>query len=63
MTQPNFDRIANQGPTEYDNLDDEELRKLINAAARTKGLQGNIQPQARPAQKKVVDLDLYLGGA
>lgn len=63
MSQPNFDRIADQGPSEYDKLSDDDLRKLINDAARTKGLQGNIQPQARPAQKKVVDLDLYLGGA
>lgn len=62
MSQPNFERIANQGPSEYDKLSDEELRKLINDAARTKGLAGNIQPQVRPPQKKVVDLDALFGG-
>ncbi len=62
MNQPNFDTLGQQGPTQYDNLSDEDLRKLINDAARTKGLQGNIQPQHRPAPKKVVDLDQYLGG-
>lgn len=62
MSQPNFDRIANQGPSEYDKLSDDDLRKLINDAARVKGLHGNIQPQYRPPQKKVVDLDQYLGG-
>jgi len=62
MSQPNFDRIANQPPTEYDKLSDEELRKLINDAARTKGLQGNIPAQYRPPVKKVIDLDAILGG-
>lgn len=63
MNQPNPDKLAQQGPSEYDNLSNEDLRKLINDAARLKGRAGNLQPQVRPVAKKVVDLDQYLGGS
>jgi hypothetical protein len=37
--------------TEYDNLSDEELRKLLNAC------KVRVQPQIRPATPKYTDLD------
>lgn len=61
MNQPNFDQMANQGSPQYDDLSDDDLRKLINDAARVKGLHGNIQPQRCPIPKKEVNLDQYLG--
>jgi len=37
--------------TQYDNLSDEELRKLLNAC------KVRVQPQARPQTPKYTDLD------
>ncbi len=37
--------------TPYDNLSDEELRKLLNAC------KVRVQPQQRPAAPKYVDID------
>ena len=33
MNTPNPDRLSQQGPSEYDTLSDEDLRKLINGGA------------------------------
>lgn len=61
MNQPNPDSLARRGPIPGDELSDEELLKLINAASVIQRGHGNFRPQVRPAVKKVVDLDQYLG--
>lgn len=61
MPQPNFDRIANQAPSPYDNLSDDELRRLINDAARIKGLSGNVHPQQQPKTGGYIDYDAKFG--
>jgi hypothetical protein len=43
--------------TEFDNLSDEELDKLINATGKTK-----VPPAKKPQPIRVVDLDALLGG-
>lgn len=45
------DKNQSFSSTEYDNLSDEELRKLLNAC------KVRVQPQQRPAAPKYVDLD------
>jgi len=57
MNTPNPDRLSQQGPSEYDTLSDEDLRKLINDAARLKGRAGNLGPIRVPAQPGYVDYD------
>lgn len=50
MSQPNFN-IGNQQAvpgSEYDNLSNEELAKLINAAQRLKGKPANMRPAQPP---------------
>ena len=43
--------------TEYDNLSDEELDKLINATGKAR-----VSPAKKPQPIRVVDLDALLGG-
>jgi hypothetical protein len=62
MNTPNPDTLAKQGPSQYDNLSDDELLKLLNDASRIKRGHGNFRPQVRPAVKKEVDLSHILGG-
>jgi hypothetical protein len=62
MNTPNPDALAKRGPAQGDELSDDELLKLINAAAKFKRGHGNFRPQVRPPVKKEVDLTPYLGG-
>lgn len=61
MNQPNPDTLARQAPSQYDNLSDDELRRLINDAARITGLQGNVQPQRQPNSGGYIDYDAKFG--
>lgn len=45
------DKNQSFSATEYDNLSDEDLRKLLNAC------KVRVQPQQRPAAPKYTDLD------
>lgn len=45
------DKNQSFSATEYDNLSDEELRKLLNAC------KVRVQPQQRPVAPKYTDLD------
>lgn len=45
------DKFNSFSSTDYDNLSDEELRKLLNAC------KVRVQPQQRPASPKYTDLD------
>ena len=48
---PNSESLGYK-PTEFDNLSDEELQKLINATGRVR-----VAPQTKPKSSKYVDLD------
>lgn len=51
--QPGPDSESNgYRPTEFDNLSDEDLAKLINATGRVR-----VNQQQRPQQKRELDLD------
>lgn len=51
--QPRPDSESNgYRPTEFDNLSDEELAKLINATGRVR-----VNQQVRPQAKRELDLD------
>lgn len=60
--QPNFQNIQGRAPgTEFDNLSEDELLKLINAAHKVKtGRSGSLYQTAPPQQSRVVDLDAIL---
>ena len=57
--QPNFTVKSNAIPgTDYDNLSNEDLQKLINAAHKAKtGREGHVRPVVPPPQKQHVDID------
>jgi hypothetical protein len=57
--QPNFTVKSNAiQASEYDNLSNEDLQKLINAAHKAKtGREGHVRPVVAPPQKQHVDID------
>lgn len=61
--QPNFslgNDTAGLPSTDFDNMSEEELQRLINAAHQLKtGRQGKIHTTPPPAPKRIVDLDQY----
>ena len=61
-SQPNFQNLSGAAPaTDFDNMSEEDLTKLINAAHRAKtGRQGRVAPAAPPKAVRVVDLDQIL---
>jgi hypothetical protein len=62
--QPNFITKANAIPgTEYDNLSDEELTKLLNETGRFLNKKpGNFSPSKPPQGPNIVNLDHVFGG-
>lgn len=62
--QPNFQNLQGAAPaTDFDNMSDADLQKLINAAHQVKtGKPGQLRSAPPPPAKKVVDLDALLGG-
>ncbi len=62
MTQPNFANLEGAAPgSEYDNLSNEELQRLINQAYKAKtGKQGQIRSAPTPVEKRHVDIDAII---
>ena len=60
--QPQFQTISGASPaTDYDNMSEDELTKLINAAHKAKtGRDGRVAPAQAPKAVRVVDLDKIL---
>jgi hypothetical protein len=60
--QPQFQNINGAAAgTDYDNMSEEELTKLINAAHKAKtGRDGRVAPAPAPKAVRVVDLDKIL---
>lgn len=54
--KPNSESLGYK-PTEYDNLSNEELQKLINATGKIR-----VASAQRPKPIRVVDLDALIGG-
>ena len=64
MTQPNFSTNLNAIPaTDFDNMSQEDLDKLINASHQVKtGRTGRVSSAPPVIPKRVVDLESILGG-
>ncbi len=62
--QPGFHNISGAAPgTDFDNMSEADLTKLINDAHRLKtGRSGRLAPAPPPQAKKIVDLDALLQG-
>jgi hypothetical protein len=60
--QPGFQNIIGAAPgTDFDNMSEEELTRLINQAHRVKtGRDGRVAPAAPPKPTRIVDLDRIL---
>jgi hypothetical protein len=60
--QPNFQTLSGAAAaSDYDNMSEEELTKLINAAHRVKtGRFGRMAPAVAPKAERIVDLDALL---
>jgi hypothetical protein len=54
--KPNSESLGYK-PTEFDNLSDEDLQKLINATGKLR-----VGPTQKPKPIRVVDLDAIIGG-
>jgi hypothetical protein len=65
MSQPNLSNVK-QGTaaiagSQYDNMSDEDLQALINAAHKVKtGRQGRVGPIVEPPRKQHVDIDALI---
>ena len=64
-SQPSFQNINGAAPaTDFDNMSEADLTKLINEAHRAKtGRAGRLAPAAPPQAKRIVDLDAILNGS
>jgi len=64
MPQPNFANIEGAAPgSNFDNLSEDELLKLINQAHQVKtGRSGRLYSVPPPPPKRVVNLDQYFRG-